>query len=206
MSDITPLLSILDTLLAPDGCPWDQKQTLDTIKGDLLEEACELIDAIEKKNGEEVIEELGDVLFVILFLCRLAEKAHYGTLNEIIAGISTKLIRRHPHIFEERKSLSDEELLAQWEAIKTIEKKKPRHPLERIPNALPALSKAAETLNALEKHQWEKPLIEASDPEMELGKALFSLVEKARELDINPEFALRKYTSHFADSLIEKQS
>lgn len=206
MSDISPLLAILDTLIGPDGCPWDQKQTLQSIKGDLLEEACEVIDAIEKQDKEDIKEELGDLLFVVLFLCRLAEKENFANLKEIVSGICEKLIRRHPHIFEEKKELSDAELLKQWDAIKIKEKKVPRHPLERIPNALPALSKASETLKAFHKHEWEKPEVTVEDPEMELGRALFSLVELAHSQKMDPEFALRKYLSRYVRHFPKHQS
>lgn len=201
MSAIIPLLEILDTLLGPNGCPWDQKQTLISIKGDLLEETCEVIDAIENQKKEEIQEELGDLLFVVLFLCRLAEKENFATLSEIVSGICEKLVRRHPHIFEEKKELTEHELLAQWDAIKKKERKTPRHPLERIPNALPALSKSLETLKTVHKHEWEKPKVSADDPEMELGRALFSLVELAHSQKIDPEFALRKYVNKYAEQL-----
>lgn len=200
MHTVQTLIKLIDTLLGPEGCPWDQKQTLKTIKSDLLEESCEVIDAIESEKAEDIKEELGDVLFVVLFLCRLSEKEKCGSLDEILQGISEKLIRRHPHIFEEKKNLTDKELLEQWDAIKN--KEKIRHPLEKIPKALPALSKGTEILKAAHKHQWKKKEMEISDPEMQLGHALFNLVEKALEQKIDPELALRKYLSKYSDHLL----
>ena len=193
MDKISSLLAILDTLLGPDGCPWDRKQTLSSIKGDLLEEACEVIDAIDQQNGDEIKEELGDLLFVVLFLCRLAEKEQFASLPEIIEGICEKLIRRHPHIFDEKKTLNDDELLKQWDQIKDEEKKIPRHPVHKIPKSLPALTRAFEVLRAIEKHRWEKPKVLIDDQELEIGQALFSLVEKANSENIDPELALRKF-------------
>lgn len=205
MGDVDHLIKILDTLLGPEGCPWDQKQTLQTIKGDLLEEACEVIDAIEKQNSSDIAEELGDLLFVVLFLCRLAEKEQFATLHEIVSGICEKLIRRHPHIFEEKKNLTEGELLKQWDEIKQKEKSTPRHPFERIPNALPSLAKAAETLKTLHKHAWEKPKVDIEDTEMELGQAIFSLVELAYSQKLDPEFALRRYLTHLTRRVMDEK-
>lgn len=200
MHSFQSLLTLIDTLLGPNGCPWDQKQTLKSIKADLLEEACETIDAIDSEKAEDIREELGDVLFVVLFLFRLAEKEGVSNIEEILQGICEKLVRRHPHIFEEKKDLSDKELLEQWDAIKGKEKK--RHPLEKIPKALPSLSKGSEILKAVHKHQWKKKEMELSDPELQLGHALFALVEKALEQKIDPELALRKYLSKYSDHLL----
>ena len=195
MYTVQTLISLIDILLGPEGCPWDRKQTLKTIKGDLLEEACEAIDAIESEVAEDIKEELGDVLFVILFLCRLTEKEKLGSLDEILQGISEKLIRRHPHVFEAKKDLSEHELLEQWEAIKNEEKK--RHPLEKIPKALPALSKGAEILKAAHKHQWKKKEMKIADPEMQVGHEFFALIEKALDQKIDPELALRRYLDSY---------
>lgn len=201
MQEINNLVKILDTLLAPDGCPWDQKQTLVTIRMDLLEEACELIDAIESRNKEDIQEELGDVLFVVLFLLRLAEKEKIGTVKDIVSTICEKLIRRHPHIFEEKKDLTDDELLIQWDAIKKQEKKVLNHPLDRIPKALPSLSKASEILKAAEKHHWERPEMNDSDSDMALGNSIFELVERAHLQGIDPEVAFRKYLAKYGEIL-----
>src|SRR5665647_1517745 len=109
MDAVAPLLKILDTLLGPGGCEWDRKQTLSSIKADLLEEACEVIDAIDKSDGTDIKEELGDLLFVVLFLCRLAEKEKFSNLTGIIEGICEKLNRRHPHNFGEKQNLTEAE-------------------------------------------------------------------------------------------------
>jgi tetrapyrrole methylase family protein/MazG family protein len=201
MHEINSLVKILDTLLAPDGCPWDQKQTLATIKTDLLEEACELIDAIESQNKVDIKEEIGDVLFVVLFLLRLAEKENIAAVKDIVSATCEKLIRRHPHIFEEKKDLTDEELLLQWDAIKSQEKKVPRHPLDRIPKALPSLSKAAEILKAVEKHNWDRPEMTDLDSDMALGNSIFELVERAHVQGIDPEVAFRKYLAKYGEIL-----
>lgn len=195
------LLKIIDTLLGPNGCEWDRKQTLRSIKGDLLEESCEVIDAIDKADAGDIKEELGDLLFVVLFLCRLAEKEKFANLTEILEGICAKLIRRHPHIFGEKQNLSADEVLAQWDEIKKQERKTPRHPLERIPSALPALSKGNEILKAIHKHNWEKPEVETKDPEMAFGQTLFTLIEQAHAEKMDPELALKKYLARYAEVL-----
>lgn len=192
MQQIDHLIHILDTLLGPDGCPWDKKQTMASIKEDLLEETCEVLDAIDEKDPEAIEEELGDLFFAVLFLCRLAEKEQMAQLPRIVQGISDKLIRRHPHIFHKREDLSDEELKAQWEEIKKLEKKTPRHPLERIPRSLPALARAVEVVDAAEKHEWEMTEGKSADPELKIGHALFDIVKAAHKQGINPELALRK--------------
>lgn len=201
MDAVAPLLKILDTLLGPNGCEWDRKQTLNSIKADLLEETCEVIDAIDKADGIDIKEELGDLLFVVLFLCRLAEKEKFTDLSGIIEGICEKLIRRHPHIFGEKQNLSETEVLAQWDEIKKKERKTPRHPLERIPNALPALSKGNEILKAIHKHQWEKPEVLTQDPEMAFGHSLFTLIEQAHAENIDPELALKRYLARYSEIL-----
>ena len=201
MDAVAPLLKILDTLLGPDGCEWDRKQTLGSIKGDLLEETCEVIDAIDKADGTDIKEELGDLLFVVLFLCRLAEKEKFADLTGIVEGISEKLIRRHPHIFLEKQNLSESEVLAQWDEIKKQERKTPRHPLERIPNALPALSKGNEILKAIHKHKWEKPEVTTHDPEMALGQSIFKLIEQAHAENMDPELALKRYLASYMEVL-----
>lgn len=193
MEDLTPLIKIVDRLLGPDGCQWDRNQTMDSIKGDLLEETCELIDAIENKDEVEIVEELGDLFFVLVFMARLAEKEKAGSLAKALSGISEKLIRRHPHVFNVRKDLTPEEMLEQWDEIKKKEKPDIKHPLDRIPRALPALARAYEILKAVHKHGLKTAGVKAADPEIELGEAIFRLVEKAHAAKIDPEFALSKY-------------
>lgn len=204
MQQIDQLITILDTLLGPDGCPWDKKQTLASIKEDLMEEACEVLDAIDAKDPEAITEELGDLFFAVLFLCKLAEKENCGPVSGIIQGISDKLIRRHPHVFHVKTELTEDEHKKQWEEIKNGEKKVPRHPLERIPKSLPALARAMEILHAAKKLDWEIPDGDASDPELEVGNALFELAKDACKKGINPEFALRRALSKHEKKLMQE--
>lgn len=122
MEKIKQLIDVIDQLMGPEGCPWDQKQTTKSVIKDLIEEANEVKEAIEKQDHQNLEEELGDVLFVVLFLARLAEKEKLTTLDKVTSGIVEKLIRRHPHVFHEKKKLTEDEVLAQWKEIKKKEK------------------------------------------------------------------------------------
>lgn len=192
MKEIDQLLHVLDELLGPDGCPWDKKQTLSSIREDLMEEACEVLDAIDSKDPEAISEELGDLFFAVVFLCKLAEKENMGQLPDIVQQITDKIVRRHPHIFHKKADLSDDEVKDQWDEIKNLEKKTPRHPIERIPKSLPALARGMELVHAAKKNQWDLPKMSGDDQEIELGNALFELVKASCEKGINPELALRK--------------
>ncbi len=117
------LLEIVTRLRAPDGCPWDRKQTPDTLKGYLAEESQELLEALEGDDREHIREELGDLLFQIVFLCQLYLEEGSFTMADVVDGIRAKMIRRHPHVFGDAKINSEEDLRRQWLAIKAEEKK-----------------------------------------------------------------------------------
>lgn len=188
------LLKLVDRLMGPDGCPWDQNQTLANLREDLLEEACEVIDAIDQYDEEAITEELGDLLFVVLFLIRVAEKEEKGRLSSILQGIQNKIIRRHPHVFSEVKPLTKDEVEKQWQTLKEKEKGK-QDPLARISKSLPALSRGIEIIKAFEKHKWPLPQDSGKSDEEELGWKLLSLVQEGYRKGINPEQALRKVLS-----------
>jgi nucleoside triphosphate diphosphatase len=184
------LLEIIDTLLAPGGCPWDQKQTIETLRASLHEEAHEVLDAIDSGDDEHLCEEIGDLLCNLAFLCRVAEKEKRFTLTDAFDSINQKLIRRHPHVFGNVKLETESEVLDQWERIKQEERKgEDKHPLDRIPRTLPALSRAAE----VQKICTQPP--EPTDAEQRLGKRLWDLVTEARSQGLDPELALRRYIS-----------
>lgn len=126
MKNFNDLISLADVLLGPDGCPWDKEQTFDSLKKYLIEEATEVIDAIEKNDWENLKEELGDVLFNIIFMAKLAEKNQKFNMQEVIDGICNKLVRRHPHIFGEKKAKSAQEVKKIWMDVKAEEKKSRR--------------------------------------------------------------------------------
>ncbi|MFV0339324.1 MAG: MazG nucleotide pyrophosphohydrolase domain-containing protein [Parachlamydiaceae bacterium] len=191
------LLNIIDRLMGPGGCPWDQNQTLAGLREDLLEESCEVIDAVDTYEAAEITEELGDLLFIALFMTRVAEKEGKGSLQEILEGICSKVIRRHPHIFEEAKTLTEKEVLEQWDLLKEKEKGK-QDPFARIPKALPALSRGVEVIKVLEKQGASTPNASSEDPEEQLGWELFSLVQEAHKNKLNPEQALRQVLAKLA--------
>lgn len=115
---------LISRLRAPDGCPWDRKQTPASFKHYLLEEAHELHEALGGDDHQHIREELGDLLFQILFLTELHREQGKFTLSEVINGIIGKMVRRHPHVFSDRKATSDSQLRQQWQAIKEQEKEK----------------------------------------------------------------------------------
>lgn len=196
------LLHVVDTLLGPDGCQWDQKQTLDTLRQSVLEETCELIDTIEEKDSKKMNEELGDLLFNVIFLAKVAAKEGHFTLSDTLKTLTDKLIYRHPHVFGEKKMDSLEDIVSQWEELKKKEreKSKSKSALDGIPKTLPALARALKVIEKIkrakyrdtptrEEINWEDPTLS----EDALGKWLFDVVRRADQRGLDPEFALRRY-------------
>ena len=115
---------IIEKLRAPDGCPWDRKQTAESMRKSLLEEAQEAVDAIDNKDDENLAEELGDVLLVVAMITLIKEEEGKFAMSDVLAGVNEKLIRRHPHIFGDAKASTPEEVLKLWNQVKAEEKKK----------------------------------------------------------------------------------
>ena len=115
---------IIEKLRAPDGCPWDRKQTAESLKKDLLEECNEALEAIDKKDDENLCEELGDVLLVAAMITQIKAEEGRFTMADVLAGVNGKLIRRHPHIFGDAKASTSEEVLKLWNQVKEEEKKR----------------------------------------------------------------------------------
>lgn len=195
IKSIDELLNIIQTLLGPNGCPWDREQTLLSCRSSVLEETCEVIDAIDSQDGELIREELGDLLFNALFLMFLAEKENKCTTESVVNDLNTKLIRRHPHVFSENKNLEItlDALYTQWDAIKAQEsgKEKRKHHLDGIPKHLPALALAQKVLKKAKKSNKSLEITD-NDPESQLGKELLELAKKASQQNIDAEQALRK--------------
>lgn len=145
-SDIEQLLSIMAKLRDPkDGCPWDIKQNFDSIVPYTLEEAYEVADAIAKQNWLDVKEELGDLLFQVVFYSQMAKEQDLFDFDEVVAGICEKLTRRHPHVFADKQFASEAEVKANWEAEKAKEradKAVDNSILANVPLAMPALTRA----------------------------------------------------------------
>lgn len=221
MTPIKRLVDILSQLRGPKGCPWDQKQTHQTLKSYLIEETYEFLDALESKDDDQICEELGDVLLQVVFHAQIAQEENRFTLDDVAEKTVKKLIRRHPHIFGETILKNTEELLENWETIKSREKSErgiDSSSIEGIPRYLPALLRAAKiqekakrvgfewshTGEVVEKVREEiEEFLESNSKgnpiqiEEEFGDLLFSLVNLSRFLDIQPEEALRKTIQKF---------
>jgi tetrapyrrole methylase family protein/MazG family protein len=214
------LVKLMAQLRGPDGCPWDLEQTPESLKPFLIEECYEVIDALDEGSPDKVKEELGDLLFQIIFHARIAEEKGAFTITDVISAIVEKMTRRHPHVFGEEKISTSGEVLANWEEIKKKEKMHQERTsiLDGVPQGLPALlrahgiqkraarvgfdwNKLDEALPKLDEEILEfKESLKSKDAsgiEEELGDIFFMLVNISRFLEINPEDALRKTISKF---------
>jgi XTP/dITP diphosphohydrolase len=207
------LLDIMDELRAK--CPWDSKQTFDSIRYLTIEETYELSDAILGKNYADVGKELGDLLLHIVFYSKIGEEQHLFDIETVINGICEKLIRRHPHIFGEVQVNSADEVKVNWEKIKLQEGNK--SVLGGVPNSLPAMVKAYRIQEKARgvgfdwenaEQVWDKVQEELAEfhhekqqnsekMEDEFGDILFALINYARFIEINPEDALEKTNRKF---------
>lgn len=217
------LLNVVAHLRAPDGCPWDREQTLATLRHDLLDEAAEVLEAIDAEsdgtdNTRHIVEELGDLLLLPSMMTQIAVDDARFQMADVTRGIVEKLIRRHPHVFGSVDTDNVDEIVTNWDAIKAQEKaergEKPRGPLDGIPAALPALEKArkiqtkakkAGLLNRSELAQsanqrWSELIKQLEAKQLNdgtLGAFLWSLVALAHEADLNTEDALRSYLVNY---------
>lgn len=211
------LVQLMRRLLAPDGCPWDREQDFSSLRQYVLEEACEVIDAIEEDDREALLEELGDLALQVVFLSELARREGSFGLDDVIRGVVDKLVRRHPHVFGDGSAEDAEEVLQNWEAIKAREKRA-RPLLDNIPRSLPALLGARKMSDRVARVGFDWPNVQGSrlkvseeieeldaavrsgnrhDIEHELGDLLFALVNFSRHLGLDAEVALRKSNDRF---------
>ncbi len=183
---IGKLLDIVDRLLGKEGCEWDKKQTLDTLQVYLLEEAHELIDAIDRGDGADMAEEWGDLLYNLIFLAKVGEKEGRFSMEKAIDAVAAKLIRRHPHVFGELKGVSMEEIEKNWEKIKAGEKEKE----SAVPADYPALARTQKKITKMRR----EGKIEKGEKigEEELGRGLFELVRRAEASGLDAETILRR--------------
>lgn len=213
------LVSVMERLRGKNGCPWDKQQTRESLKPFLIEETYEVLEAIDEKDMDKLKEELGDLLYQILFHAQISKEMGAFDIEDVLTTSREKMIRRHPHVFEEKKVDTAEEVLKNWEAIKRSEKKKERHSiLDGVPVHLPALlrahklqSKAARVgfdwkkvdqvfLKVKEEMKEFEEAFRAKNRdrmEDELGDLLFALVNIGRFIEVNPEDALHKSISRF---------
>ncbi|MEN9752700.1 MAG: hypothetical protein RL670_391 [Actinomycetota bacterium] len=206
MSELENLIATAHTLRAPGGCPWDAEQTHRSLVQYLLEETYELIDAIESGNRDEVIEELGDVLYQVVFHSDLAETGTLGepfSIEDVARVSAAKMRGRHPHVFgtpeelEKFAAKTGDEVMLNWDAHKKREKPERESVLDGIPQAMPALALASKVIGKAEKIGLLDPTADAAMPledEAALGKLLLAIVASARAAGLDPERALRETT------------
>lgn len=196
VSKLDELIAVMAQLRAPGGCPWDAEQTHESLIKYLVEETYELIDAIESGNREEMIEELGDVLYQVLFHADLASTTpgEEFDIQDVAAHMTAKMVGRHPHVFGENKLETADDVMAVWDDLKKAEKPGRTSTLDGIPQSMPALALAEKLLGKAEKvgveaqHPADTPKWESED---EVGSILLSVVSSAREQGIDAERALR---------------
>lgn len=192
MKEFDELLRIADALHGPNGCPWDKKQTFQSLRPHVLEEVHELLDSIDDGDFKGMAEELGDLLFQILFFSKLGEKSQEFTLKEVLETVSEKLVRRHPHVFGDLKAETADEVIHHWERIKKEEKKERKNVLESVPKTLTGLARAQKIVSKLHRENIPLPEKETQDAaEISLGDQLLDLVIQAQAEDIDAESALR---------------
>jgi MazG family protein len=212
------LVAIMQRLLAPDGCPWDREQSYASLRKYVLEEACEVIDAIDSGRPEALLDELGDLLLQVVFLGELARRDGTFGPDDVVRAIVGKLVRRHPHVFGEVEVTGSDEVLSNWEKIKKQEYGD-RGVLAGLPRSFPALARAQRISEKVSKVGFDWPDARGSRDkvseelgeldravageskervESELGDVLFALVNFARHQGIDAELALRKTSDRFA--------
>jgi MazG family protein len=211
------LVTLMQTLLGEGGCPWDRAQTMTSLCRYVIEEACEVIDAVRQGEREPLIEELGDLLLQVVFLAELGRKDHNFGPDDVVLAIVKKLVRRHPHVFGSEGGLGIEEVEQNWEKLKSLEKVD-RPLLDNIPRSLPALDGArrlseraasvgfdwpeaqgsrAKVAEEMEELDEAVAIGTKAQVEHEFGDVLFALVNYARHLGLDPEEALRKTSARF---------
>jgi len=217
------LVALMTTLRGPDGCPWDRKQTFESLKPFIVEEAYEVVDAIDRGDRHALAEELGDFLLQAVFVAELAREEGSFDIGDVITTIHEKLVRRHPHVFGDVEAKDAEQVLVNWEKLKNEERKaENKSVLAGVPQSLPALLKASrltekaarvgfdwrraeDVFAKIEEEAGElREAVDAKDQQKihdEVGDLLFSIANIARKLGVNAEEALqssnRKFISRF---------
>ena len=214
LNNLDSLLEIMQALRAPDSCPWDAEQTPESLAPFILEEACELIDVIEEGAPELILDELGDLLLQVVFQAQIFKERGLFDFHDVATGIADKLVRRHPHVFDQNYTKSHAvELDQQWDDIKQSEATHTKSCMaDHLPNNLPALQRAQKLVSKairvgrqtelpeVDQHQLlqrylpEEGKVNIQPDEEALGAALFHLVKLAHEANLDAESALRKFT------------
>ena len=222
METLNKLFDIIHTLRGEKGCAWDRKQTPETMWRCLAEEVYELQEGIAKHDLPNICEEIGDVLFQLIFILEIFQERQAFTYSDVVDRVAEKMIRRHPHVYEGATISTENELNRQWEAIKTREKKEngQERPsaLDAVPKGMPSLIRALKVSECAVKKgfDWDniqdvlgtvkdeitefEAALESGDPDetsMEFGDILFTLVNVARMAKFHPETALANSTAKF---------
>lgn len=219
MCTFSSLIEVMDTLRSEKGCPWDREQTLESLREYLIEESYEVLDKIHRSDFHGLMEELGDLLFEIIFLAKIASDMGKFTIFDVIEEIREKMIRRHPHVFGESQFDTSDEVSINWHKIKeTEENKRYDSILGGVPKNLPALFRSFKLTKkaARVNFDWEKveQIFEKLDEEVaefrtalekrdreeieaEMGDILFAAANIARFVKVNPEIALVKANARF---------
>ncbi len=228
MSELEHLREVMDRLRSPGGCPWDIEQTHQSILKYLIEECYEFIDAVNENDREAMQEELGDILLQVFFHSRIAEEnVQPFSVEEVAGKVAKKLTDRHPHVFAGTQVANSDEVLTNWEKAKQKEKGR-TSPFEGVPQSQPALALAAKALYRLEKLEYsgevklgdshtsnilgevdnilknskkQSSMLSKEKTSEILGEILFQVVQKAIELGVEPESALRGATIRFMNSI-----
>jgi tetrapyrrole methylase family protein / MazG family protein len=220
------LVELMDILRSPEGCPWDREQTRETLKPMLMEEAYEVLEALDKEDPKELCEELGDLLFQVIFHARIAKEKGEFDAYEVCRRVYGKMVGRHPHVFGEANYGDSKELLKHWEDIKAAEKKSTgrvsdrKSLLEGIPAGLPGVYTAYQIASKAARVGFDWPDIQgirdkileefaeleqavASQDQArikeEVGDLLFATLNVARHLNIDPETALNRANGKFSE-------
>jgi ATP diphosphatase len=227
-ASFTRLVEIMARLRAPGGCPWDREQTLTSLARYVLEEAAEVVDAIERHDGPGLQEEVGDLIFEGVFLAQVSKDEGGFDIADALDTVCAKLVRRHPHIFVADARLTPDQVKTQWDEIKAQEKaeagRAPQRLLDGIPLAEPALSRARAICSRVAKVGFDWPdataVLEKLDEETrevhaaiqtgdrdaiedEIGDMLFVIANLARKLDVDAESALRRANLKFVRRFTE---
>ena len=216
LSQFATLVDIIARLRAPDGCPWDRKQTHASLRENLLEECYEVLEALDEGDSGKLCEELGDLLMQVVLHTQIATEAGEFELGDVVSGINTKLIHRHPHIFGSLKVKDAEEVALNWELLKQEERGADTSILDSVPKQMPALgcSQAIQRRVAQVGFDWEdiggvidklaeevgefKRADSQQQRQQEFGDLLFTLANIAHRLEVDLEAALRQANQKFS--------
>lgn len=200
------LIATAERLRAPGGCAWDREQTHASLVRYLVEECFELVDAIESGDDAELVEELGDVLYQVLFHADIAAEEGRFTLEDVAAHMTAKMVGRHPHVFGDAVADTADAVVARWEDIKAAEKPERTSVLDGVPRGMPALALADKLLGKAEKAGVGRTPAPIPSDEDELGRLLLAQVSAARAAGLDAERALRSALREFESEVHAAES